>query len=67
MSMFNWQAGADESVVSIRIWIYFCIAGPLTAVVLVIWRLFLSNRRKVSMGDIEQVSSSTKGILKKEV
>jgi hypothetical protein len=33
MSMFNWNAGPGERVVSSRFWVYWAIAAPLTVVI----------------------------------
>ncbi|KAH8683433.1 hypothetical protein BGZ61DRAFT_480485 [Ilyonectria robusta] len=47
MSFFDWQADLEETV-TIRVWIYFAVAVPLTFVVILCWLLYTRrNREKV--------------------
>ena len=44
--MFDWQASSDgSSVVSSRFWIYWVVSVPLTAVIIVGWRLWWKRQQ----------------------
>ncbi|KAJ9656087.1 hypothetical protein H2201_008659 [Coniosporium apollinis] len=45
MSFFNWKASPGENITN-SLWIYFVVAAPLTAVVIMLWILCTRRSRK---------------------
>lgn len=45
MSMFNWQASANDPVLSSRFWVYWAVTVPLTLLVLAVWLFWLRQHK----------------------
>lgn len=56
MSFFDWQADLEETV-TIRVWIYFAVAMPLTFVVILCWLLY-TRRNREKVNDLVNQSST---------
>jgi hypothetical protein len=59
MPLFDWNAD-DRSVVNPRIWVFFVFAVPLTAITMVIWRLWLRYRTQ-GKGEVVDSDSASAG------
>ena len=60
--LFNWSAGSGEQVLSDRVWVYWAVTLPLTAIVMGTWWAWMIWRQRRDRNEMQSGMAGIGGV-----